>query len=106
MYVIKINSTPHCISHNRLCNVPSDPCGGVYPNPDSAAYPEAHDLHTHSANPCQSTMSKTFRAVVFHAPNDVRVEDRPFPDLKDWSENDAIVKVTYAGTSNLPGNGN
>jgi threonine dehydrogenase-like Zn-dependent dehydrogenase len=51
-------------------------------------------------------MSKTFRAVVFHAPNDVRVEDRPFPDLKDWSENDAIVKVTYAGTSSLSGNGN
>jgi len=45
-------------------------------------------------------MSKTFRAVVFHGPNDVQVEDRPFPDLKDWSENDAIVKVTYAGASN------
>ena len=45
----------------------------------------------------ETQMSKTFRGVVFHGPRDVRVEDRPFPDLKDWSENDAIVKVTYAG---------
>lgn len=40
---------------------------------------------------------KTFRAVVFHGAHDVRVEDRPFPDLKDWSDNDAIVRVTNAG---------
>lgn len=43
-------------------------------------------------------MSKTFRGVVFYGPRDIRVEDRPFPDLKDWSENDAIVKVKAAGT--------
>jgi len=43
-------------------------------------------------------MSKTFRGVVFYGPHDVRVEDRPFPNLDDWSENDAIVKVTTAGT--------
>jgi hypothetical protein len=42
-------------------------------------------------------MSKTFRGVVFYGARDVRVEDRPFPDLKDWGENDAIVKVTTAG---------
>jgi hypothetical protein len=42
-------------------------------------------------------MSNTFRGVVFHGTRDVRVEDRPFPDLKDWGENDAIVKVTTAG---------
>jgi len=44
-----------------------------------------------------STMSKTFRGVVFYGPRDIRVEDRPFPNLKDWSENDAIVKVKAAG---------
>jgi hypothetical protein len=42
-------------------------------------------------------MPDTFRAVVFHGAHDVRVEDRPFPDLKDWSEKDAIVRVTNAG---------
>jgi hypothetical protein len=31
------------------------------------------------------------------------VEDRHFPDLKDWPENDAIIKVTYAGTPPSPG---
>src|SRR5579871_3198214 len=44
------------------------------------------------------TMSKTFRGVVFHGTKDVRVEDRPFPDIKDWSDNDAIVQVIAAGT--------
>lgn len=42
--------------------------------------------------------TKVFRGVVFRGPGDVRVEDRPFPDLKDWGPNDAIVKVAYAGT--------
>jgi hypothetical protein len=44
-------------------------------------------------------MADTFRAVVFHGAYDVRVEDRPFPQLKDWSENDAIVRVTNAGSA-------
>jgi threonine dehydrogenase-like Zn-dependent dehydrogenase len=48
-------------------------------------------------------MSKTFRGVVFHGPRDVRVEDRPFPNLENVAENDAIVKVTTAGTRNLVG---
>lgn len=47
-------------------------------------------------------MSKTFRGVVFHGPRDVRVEDRPFPDIKDWSENDAIVQVIAAGMLSAP----
>jgi hypothetical protein len=47
-------------------------------------------------------MSKTFRGVVFHGPRDVRVEDRPFPNIKDWSENDAIVQVIAAGTFSFP----
>jgi threonine dehydrogenase-like Zn-dependent dehydrogenase len=47
-------------------------------------------------------MAKTYRAVVFHGPRNLVVEDRQFPDLKDWSENDAIIKVTYAGTPPSP----
>jgi hypothetical protein len=47
-------------------------------------------------------MAKTYRGVVFYGPRNLVVEDRQFPDLKDWSENDAIVKVTYAGISSPP----
>jgi hypothetical protein len=49
-------------------------------------------------------MPETFKAVVFHGAHDVRVEDRPFPDLKDWSDNDAIVRVTNAGSPPLSAN--
>jgi len=35
------------------------------------------------------------KAVVFHGPFDVKVEDRPVPTIKDST--DAIVKVETAG---------
>ncbi|CAN3373001.1 hypothetical protein DIURU_002891 [Diutina rugosa] len=40
-------------------------------------------------------MSSTMKAVVFHGPGDVRVEDRPVPTLKDAT--DVIVKVELSG---------
>jgi threonine dehydrogenase-like Zn-dependent dehydrogenase len=40
-------------------------------------------------------MPKTFRGVVFHGVQDVRVEDRPFPET--LLDGDAIVKVTKSG---------
>jgi hypothetical protein len=43
-------------------------------------------------------MAKTFKGVIFYGPRDVRVQERPFPRLEDCSENNAIVKVVYAGT--------
>jgi len=70
------------------------------PNPHSAARPRGKAFSPHTPRE-RLEMSKTFRGVVFHGPRDVRIEDRQFPDLKDWSENDAMVKVTYAGTHHL-----
>jgi hypothetical protein len=51
--------------------------------------------HTNQTIP---TMPKTFPGVVIHGPRDVKVEDWPFPTIDTSTPNDAIVKVTAAGT--------
>lgn len=39
-------------------------------------------------------MAKTMKAVVFHGTLDVKVEDRPVPEIVD--QTDAIIKVSYS----------
>jgi threonine dehydrogenase-like Zn-dependent dehydrogenase len=41
----------------------------------------------------------TMKAVVFHGPGKVSIEDRPIPKIKD--DSDIIVKVDKARTSEL-----